>query len=65
MKNKQLWRGGKELDVVSAHCHLCDGEIWQGETYYCVNGENVCRHCLADFAAQILAAYRVTGGEEA
>ena len=25
--------------------------------------ENVCRGCLAEFAAQILAAYEVTGGE--
>ena len=29
-----------------------------------VGGENVCRKCLADFAAQILAAYEVRGGED-
>lgn len=64
MKQKKRWYGGEELDVVCGYCHLCDGEIRQGERYYRVNGENICRRCLADFAAQILAAYEVTGGED-
>lgn len=47
-----------------AECGLCGGEIGWGERYYRVGGENVCRKCLADFAAQILAAYEVRGGED-
>lgn len=42
----------------------CGGEIGWGERYYRVAGENVCRKCLADFAAQILAVYEVKGGED-
>ena len=32
-------------------CDLCGREIGWGESYYRVGGENVCRSCLADFAA--------------
>ncbi len=53
-----------EHDAVCALCDLCDGEIRRGEKYYRVSGENVCRGCLAEFAAQILAVYEVTGGED-
>lgn len=38
--------------------------VRRGDRYYRVAGENVCRKCLADFAAQILAVYEVRGGEE-
>lgn len=51
-------------DAVCGRCDLCDGELRYGERYYRVGGENVCRGCLAEFAAQILAAYEVTGGED-
>lgn len=54
----------EEGGAVCARCDLCDGELRYGEKYYRVSGENVCRRCLADFAAQILAAYEVTGGED-
>ena len=40
---------------VWTECDLCGGEIRRGDRYYRVAGENVCRKCLADFAAQILA----------
>ena len=42
---------------------LCGRDLRCGERYYRVSGENVCRGCLAEFAAQILVAYEVTGGE--
>lgn len=45
-------------------CDLCGREIGWGESYYRVGGENVCRSCLADFAAQILRVYEVRGGED-
>ena len=48
---------------VCGQCDLCGGELRRGERYYRISGENVCRGCLADFAAQILAAYEVVGGE--
>ena len=47
-----------------AECDLCGREIGWGESYYRVGGENVCRSCLADFAAQILRVYEVKGGED-
>lgn len=50
-------------DAVCGQCDLCGGELRRGERYYRISGENVCRGCLADFAAQILAAYEVVGGE--
>lgn len=55
---------GNRADAVCGECDLCGGELRRGERYYRVSGENVCRGCLAEFAAQILAAYEVTGGEE-
>jgi len=58
------YRRKQKQDAVWGYCDLCDRELQKGERYYRVNGENVCRHCLAEFAAQILAAYEVTGGEE-
>lgn len=64
MQYKKLWCGGEARETVCARCSLCDGELWRGERYYRVSGENVCRRCLADFAAQVLAAYEVTGGED-
>ena len=51
-------------DAACGECGLCGGELRRGERYYRVSGENVCRGCLAEFAAQILAGYEVTGGEE-
>ena len=51
-------------DGARAECDLCGREIGWGESYYRVGGENVCRSCLADFAAQILRVYEVKGGED-
>lgn len=47
---------------VSAECSLCGGEIYRGEDYYAVNGWAICRDCLADYAAQVLAPFLVKGG---
>lgn len=55
----------RRRDGARAECDLCGREIGWDEGYYRVSGENVCRRCLADFAAQILAVYEVKGGEEA
>ena len=48
-------------DAVCGQCDLCGGELRRGERYYRISGENVCRGCLADFAAQILAKYEAGG----
>ena len=34
----------------AAVCDLCGGEIYQGQSYYRINGRTVCRDCLADYA---------------
>ena len=47
---------------VSARCALCDGEIYRGEEYYHINGQAVCRDCLAEYAVQVFAPYLVNGG---
>ncbi len=57
-------RAQGDREGVWAECDLCGGEIGWGESYYRVGGENVCRSCLADFAAQILRVYEVRGGED-
>lgn len=62
MQEKRRARGHR--DALWSRCDLCGGEIDWGESYYRVGGENVCRRCLADFAAQILAAYETRGGED-
>ena len=56
-------RINEKRDAVCGVCDLCGRDLRCGERYYRVIGENVCRGCLAEFAAQILAAYEVTGGE--
>ena len=62
MHEERCARGDREGPW--AECGLCGGEIGWGQRYYRVGGENVCWQCLADFAAQILAAYEVRGGED-
>ena len=62
MHEKRRAQGDKE--GTWAECDLCGREIGWGESYYRVGGENVCRSCLADFAAQILRGYEVKGGED-
>lgn len=57
-------RAQGDREGVWAECDLCGREIGWGESYYRVGGENVCRSCLADFAAQILRVYEVKGGED-
>lgn len=44
-------------------CDICGFEIYRGETYYWINGEVVCVDCLGEFAARILAPFRM-GGEK-
>ena len=44
-------------------CDICGFEIYRGETYYRINGEVVCVDCLGEFAARILAPFRM-GGEK-
>ena len=44
---------------VSAECTLCGGEIYQGEAYYYINGQALCRDCLRDYAERMLAPFLV------
>ena len=49
-------------DHVTACCDRCGGEIYLGEEYHRINGENVCDDCFEDFARQLLRPFLV-GGE--
>ena len=49
-------------DSVCACCDQCGGEIYLGETYHRINGENVCDDCFERFAQQLLRPFLV-GGE--
>ena len=40
---------------VEGVCDLCGGEIYQGQSYYRINGRTVCRDCLADYAGSYFA----------
>lgn len=42
-------------DVIFAHCDRCGGEIYEGDTYYAVDGQNICVDCLRDFASDYFA----------
>lgn len=42
-------------DVIFAHCDHCDGEIYEGEFYYAVNGKRICIDCLRNYASGHLA----------
>ena len=42
-------------DVIFAHCDYCDGEIYEGESYYAISGKNICIDCLRDFASDYFA----------
>ena len=43
-------------------CDQCGGEIYCGEEYYCINGENVCEDCFVDYARILLRPF-LLGGE--
>ena len=50
------------FDGVCACCDQCGGEIYCGEEYYRINGENVCEDCFCDFARILLHPF-LLGGE--
>ena len=45
--------------AVSRECALCGGEIYQGEAYYDIHGQALCRDCLRDYAERMLAPFLV------
>ena len=50
-------------EEIVARCDTCGFELYRGEPYYCVNGEVICEDCLGEFAARLLAPFRI-GGEK-
>ena len=50
------------FDGVCACCDQCGGEIYTGEEYYRINGENVCEDCFCDFARTLLRPFLLGGG---
>lgn len=63
--NSGLHRRGevkKMGERITAECDNCGFEIYQGESYYYINGEFICVDCLGEYAARLLAPFRI-GGE--
>ena len=50
------------FEGVCACCDQCGGEIYCGEEYYRINGENVCEDCFVDWRNQQQDAQRGAGG---
>ena len=44
-------------------CSLCGGALYDGDTFYAVNGLAVCEDCLPLFAREEYRSFRVTGRE--
>ena len=42
-------------DVIFAECDHCGGEIYEGETYYEIDGQYIHEDCLRDFAEKYFA----------
>lgn len=42
-------------DIIFDHCGYCGGEIYEGETYYDIDGKSVHADCLSDFASNYFA----------
>ena len=55
---------GYDYEKVCACCDRCGGEIYEGESYHRLNGENVCDDCFERFARILLRPYRVGGAWE-
>lgn len=51
------------MDEIVAECDMCGFEIYWGEECYCINGEYVCEDCLSEFAARLLAPFRMGGND--
>lgn len=46
-------------------CNECGQDIYEGEIFYTINGENICVDCLGDFAEKWFQAFlRVAGDGE-
>ena len=53
----------KMEEKIVGRCDMCGFELYRGETYYRINGEVICEDCLGEFAARLLAPFRM-GGEK-
>lgn len=49
--------------AVRGICDLCGREIYRRETFYRVDGENICEECVEDYARRMLAPFREEGDE--
>ena len=47
-----------------ALCSLCGAELYRGESYWQINGQQVCEACLLPLARAEFAAHRRICGEE-
>lgn len=52
---------GAEEEAPAARCRYCREEIYEGETYYRVDGRAVCEGCLDALARDYFRLYKVEG----
>ena len=45
-------------DVIVTRCNCCGGEIYEGESYYNIDGSAVCPDCLEEFAKDYFKSCR-------
>jgi hypothetical protein len=42
-------------DRIFTTCDYCKGEIYEGESYYRIDGQDICVECLRDFSSDYFA----------
>lgn len=49
-------------ELTADYCTQCEGEIYQREDYYRIDGQTVCTDCLPRFAEHYFGLCRMMGG---
>lgn len=52
-------------DAPALMCQRCGEELFPRETAYRIHGQTICPDCLASYACEVFAPYRITVAQEA
>lgn len=64
MRTKEKRQPDFQRRCAMTHCSLCDRELYEGDSYWYINGSTVCENCLDTFAKSEFAAHRQICGQE-